>query len=184
MAIFLALPFAIIAVVAFFTCLPLKRTRPYAIQAFVAPLAFGAGGLFGLLVAALFSQQFHLSAILITVCCTLPGVASAWISIVVVGRIQRVFLRTNTARNNAVSIVVSFIAFWPLFILENVGLTFIHWHVSEERPVLGLVVLLGALALSGFTALVLSTWIFIRVRRIRFFGDESDVTPQSIMNRM
>jgi hypothetical protein len=93
-----AAPFVLLSVAAFFLCLAVPRLRRYALQAFVAPLAFGACSMiaFGLIAVswAAVNERFGLTQpywAQLTVCASaylVFGAVGAWLAVRLVRRVS------------------------------------------------------------------------------------------------
>ena len=127
MQVLYALPFILLAAIIFFVCLVVRRLRPYALQALVAPIAFGACSLglavFTVLLAAAAGSLLHVrtdrlgaagqaAAVVLGVLLYLCGGAlgARW-AVVLVRRGEAAFLKPPDARRSALRAVIGFIVF-------------------------------------------------------------------------
>jgi hypothetical protein len=96
-----AAPFILLSIVSCLICLAIPRFREKALQALVAPVAFGFCSVVGMLVidtlighfyGACPCPEFGMKGILVGFCIyAVPGILGAWFAVNLVGRIKRGF---------------------------------------------------------------------------------------------
>lgn len=122
MQLLYALPFILLSLIVFVIFLTVPRLRRYAIQALVAPVAFGICSI-GLVVVtvlafAIVGQHIHLGTlaqsiavglgILVYLC---GGTCGAWLAVRIVDRFDETLLKTTHARQFVIRSLIGVIAF-------------------------------------------------------------------------
>ena len=127
MQLLYASPFFLIAFLAFTICALIPSLRRFAVSALIAPLTFGFCSLAGWIAFVLISSKLlkidlgpaiglHglLEGFFFYVA---PGIVASYMAITIVKRLERLFLRTESARISALRIELTLVAFPFGFIL-------------------------------------------------------------------
>jgi hypothetical protein len=156
-----AAPFVLIAFLSFTVCTLTPSLRRFALSALVAPLAFGVCSLAGWIAFALISSKLlkinlgpaiglHglLEGLLFY---AVPGIVASYVAVAIVRRLERLFLRTESARISALRIELALVAFSFGFILTLGGIERWFGWLSPDSWVrdLGIAVVGGILISSG-----------------------------------
>ena len=142
MQVIYAAPFILLSLVSFVCCLAIRRFRPYAFRALIAPVAFGFCSIVAMVLILLASHGLNLqfaNAPLVGArgvfegigIYFFPGLVGAWIVVEIVRQIETRVLNTPVRRDLAVRIVTAAIVFVPAFVVCT-GVQFNLFSKAEE----------------------------------------------------
>ena len=168
MQVIYAAPFILLSLIAFVCCLVIRRLRPCAFRALVAPVAFGFCSIVSmgliLLTAHVLGLQFANYPLVGVrgliegmVIYFIPGLAGAWIAVEIVRQFETRVLNTQSRREFAIRAVVALMIFGPVFIVLT-GVQFKMFPRTEEWwPLCLALSALGGLLASTLTYLLVGT---------------------------
>src|SRR5437667_3225407 len=124
MQVIYAAPFILLSLVAFVCSLAIRRFRPYAFRALIAPVAFGFCSIVAMVLILLASHGLNLqfaNAPLVgargvfegIAIYFFPGLVGAWIAVKIVRQVETRVLNTRGKRDLATRIITALIVFGP-----------------------------------------------------------------------
>lgn len=103
-----ATPFIILAITCGLICLVFPKLRPYAVDAFLVPIAFGVCAVVGMAMIVVIARPFGLllgpqvgpkGTFIFLVIYVAPGLLGAWLAFLVLQRVKARLLRTGSPSN-------------------------------------------------------------------------------------